>query len=33
MVEAPEEYDWSSYKFYIGMHFGIGESGVSQACR
>ncbi len=84
IVETPEEYDWSSYKFYIGkqepakwlyrdfilgyfgkvelvftkdkalsrnvkmylcqrntgkklkeigLHFGIGESGVSQSCR
>jgi len=66
MVEAPEEYGWSSYQFYIGKrespewlyrdfilgyfgekvstaqkHYqqfvnilsGIGESGVSQACR
>jgi len=47
IVETPEEYDWSSYKFYIGKqrpakwlyrdfilgYFGIGESGVSQACR
>ena len=33
VTESPEEYDWSSYRFYIGKHFGIGESGVSQACR
>jgi hypothetical protein len=33
VYEAPEEYDWSSYRLYIGKHFGIGESGVSQACR